>query len=226
MLHIIQNSYFFGLSITFACWATAVWICSKKNHVLLNPLLVGSILLTFLIVIFKIPLDVYTQSTTSISNMVGPLTTILAFNIYKQQQVLKENFVVVVVSCTVGCLVSVASTLAIGYMMMANNVIIQSLISKNVTTAIAISISENRGGIVGITVASVMVAGLIGAILSPLLVKVFGIKEPVAQGLAIGATSHALGTSRAITMGEIQGAMSSISLCVSGIVTAIIVIFI
>ncbi|OON90801.1 MAG: hypothetical protein ATN32_03200 [Candidatus Epulonipiscium fishelsonii] len=226
MLHIIQNSYFFGLSLTFGCWAIAVWICSKKNHVLLNPLLIGSILLISLIMIFNIPINMYIESTTSISKMVGPLTIVLAFNIYKQRQVLKENFIVVLVSCTVGCIVSVVSTLLIGYMLITNNILIQSLIPKNVTTAIAISISESRGGLAGITVAAVMIAGLMGAIFSPLLVKVFGIKEPVAQGLAIGTMSHALGTSRAITMGEIQGAMSSIALCVSGIITAIIVVFI
>ena len=110
-------------------------------------------------------------------------------------------------------------------LMAVNSVITASLFPKSVTTAIAVAISENRGGVAGITTAAVLIAGTTGALCAPMFAKVFRVKNPVAEGVAIGACSHALGTTKALEIGELQGAMSSIAICICGIMTSVFVMF-
>ena len=124
-----------------------------------------------------------------------------------------------------GSLTSIAVVLALCWFFETEDMFTVSMIPKSITTAIAVGISESGGGIQGITAASVVVTGVEGAILAPLFAKLFHITDPVAEGVAIGACSHAVGTSKALEIGPLQGAMSSVSLCVCGIITSILVLF-
>lgn len=153
------------------------------------------------------------------------MTAVLALNIYRQRQLLKEYFFPVLAGCFTGCLTSLGSILLLCKLLSVDSVIASSLLPKSVTTAIAVAISDSNGGIQGITVTAVLVAGVIGAIFAPLFAKLFRVTDPVAEGVAIGACSHALGTSKAMEIGALQGAMSSIALCVCGIMTSIIIMF-
>ena len=124
-----------------------------------------------------------------------------------------------------GSLTSVGSILALCHVFHVDEALTASLMPKSVTTAIAMGIAESHGGVAGIAAAAVMVAGITGAVFAPLFARLFHITEPVAEGLAIGACSHALGTTRAIEIGSVQGAMNSIAICVCGIITSVLALF-
>lgn len=215
---------FFGLALTMICWLVGVKISQKTKLLICNPLLISSLIIVALLTAFDIPFKVFNLGGSFISMMLGPATAVLALNVYNQREVLHENFLPVVVGCFAGCLASIGSVLGLCEFFAVEQVFSSSMLPKSVTTAIALGISESGGGIPGITAAAVIVTGIEGAILAPWLAKLFHITNPVAEGVAIGACSHALGTSKALEIGKVQGAMSSISLCVCGIVTTALAI--
>ena len=143
----------------------------------------------------------------------------------KSWDILKKHFLPVLAGCLAGSAASVGSILLLCRLFHVDEALTASLMPKSVTTAIAMGIAESRGGVAGIAAAAVMVAGLTGAVFAPLFAKLFRITDPVAEGLAIGACSHALGTTRAMEIGQVQGAMSSIAICVCGIMTSILALF-
>lgn len=224
MTDAILNSPFFGLALTCAAWCVGLWVQKKTGRILCNPLLIAAALIILLLLAFQIPYSSYQAGGDLISMMLGPVTAVLALNIYNQRKLLKEYFLPVVVGCLVGVLTSVGSILLLCKLLLVEDSIAASLMPKSVTTAIAMAVAESRGGIPGITAAAVMVAGLTGAIFAPLFAKLFRITDPVAEGVAIGACSHALGTSKALEIGSLQGAMN-IALCICGIITSVLVLF-
>ena len=225
MMNLIITSPFFGVFFTIICWSFGRWVQQKTGCFLLNGLLVAAAVGIVVLVIFDIPYEIYYESASVIQDMLAPATAILAMNIYRQRHILKEYFIPVLVGCLAGSLTSLLSILGLCKLMSMDSVITASLLPKSVTTAIAVSIAESNGGIGGIAVAGVVIAGLMGTIFSPIFAKMFKITDPVAEGLGIGACSHALGTTKALERGEIQGAMSSIALCVCGIMTSILSLF-
>ena len=225
MLDALTGSPLFGLTLSAAAWCVGLWLQKKTKFFLCNPLLIASALLIVCLAAFDIPYERYAQGGDFIKLMLGPVTAVLALNIYNQRATLKENFLPVLAGCLAGCLTSVGSTLALCRLFHVDEALTASLMPKSVTTAIAMGIAESHGGVAGIAAAAVMVAGITGAVFAPLFAKLFHIAEPVAEGLAIGACSHALGTTRAIEIGPVQGAMSSIAICVCGIITSILALF-
>lgn len=176
-------------------------------------------------VVFRIPLENYNAGGDIIKMLLAPATAVLALNVYQQRAVLKRYFWPVVLGCFMGSLVSVLAVLLLCRMFQTEASLVNSLLPKSVTTAIAVSISESAGGLPGLTAASVCVTGIEGAMLAPLFAKLFHVTDPVAEGVAIGACSHAVGTSKALEIGPLQGAMSSIALCVCGIITSVLAMF-
>lgn len=225
MIHAMLYSPFFGLTTSLVAWCIGVKIQKKTGLILCNPLVIASVLILIGMNLFHIPLECYEAGGEMIQLMLGPVTAILALNIYQQRTVLKEYFVPVVAGCFVGSVTSIASVYLLCNLFGLDEALTASLIPKSVTTAIALGIAESRGGIQGIAAAGVIVAGVCGAIFAPLFAKLFHITEPVAEGLAIGASSHALGTTKAMEIGSVQGAMSSIAICVCGIMTSVLVLF-
>ena len=225
MRDILFSSPFFGIMLTCAAWSVAQWIQKRTGCFLLNPLAVAVALILSVLAALRVPYEDYQQGGDVLSLLLGPVTAVLALNIYRQRQLLKEYFFPVLAGCFTGCLTSLGSILLLCKLLSVDSVIASSLLPKSVTTAIAVAISDSNGGIQGITVTAVLVAGVIGAIFAPLFAKLFHVTDPVAEGVAIGACSHALGTSKAMEIGALQGAMSSIALCVCGIMTSIIIMF-
>lgn len=219
------STAFFGLALTLLCWCLAVRIQKRTGLLVCNPVLVGSLLVIAVLVIFHIPLERYAVGGDLIKLMLAPATAVLALNVYRQRAVLKRWFWPVVLGCLAGSLASVLCVLLLCRLFRSDAVLLNSLLPKSVTTAIAVSIAENSGGLPGLTAASVCVTGIQGAMLAPLFAKLFCVTDPVAEGVAIGACSHAVGTSKAIEIGPLQGAMSSVSLCVCGIITSVICAF-
>ena len=222
MIDTLTATPFFGLGLSLLCWILAVKFQKKTGLLVCNPVLVSSLLVILVLVVFRIPLANYNLGGDIIKMLLSPATAVLALNIYQQRRVLKEHFWPVVLGCLVGSLASILVVQLMCRMFQTESSLLNSLLPKSVTTAIAVSISESNGGLPGLTAAAVCVTGIEGAMLAPFFAKIFHITDPVAEGVAIGACSHAVGTSKALEIGPLQGAMSSIALCVCGIITSLI----
>ena len=225
MIEAFLSSPFFGLTLTCGAWCAGLWVQKKTGLILCNPLLVSTVLIILLLVSLKIPYESYALGGDLLVLMQTPVTVMLALNVYQQRSLLGEYFLPVVAGCLAGSLASIASVLLLSWLMGLDGVITASLLPKSVTTAIAIAISESRGGIPGLTVTAVLIAGVTGAMFAPLFARLFHITDPVAEGTAIGACSHGLGTAKAMEIGKIQAAMSSIAICVCGIITSVLALF-
>jgi len=223
MLDALLGSPFFGLTLTAAAWALGCRVQKKFKRI--APILTATVLVIAFLVIFRIPYAGYAAGAEPIRTMLGPVTAVLALNIYRQREILKEYFFAVLVGCFAGSLSSICSVLLLCHLFQMEDVLTISLLPKSVTAAIALSIVDSRGGIAGVTAAAGMITGMLGAVLVPQFAKLFHITDPVAEGLAIGSCSHALGTTKAMEIGKIQGAMSSIAICVCGIITSVLVLF-
>ena len=173
-------------------------------------MLIATIVVVAVLAVFQIPYADYLQGSSMLTLMLSPVTAVLALNVYNQRRLLGEYFLPVIVGCLVGTLTSVGSVLLLCKVMSVDSAMTSALLPKSVTTAIAIAISENLGGIPGVTAAAVVIAGVVGAIFAPAFAKLFHVTDPVAEGVAIGACSHALGTAKALEIGTLQGAMSSV----------------
>ncbi|RHR06110.1 LrgB family protein [Pseudoflavonifractor sp. AF19-9AC] len=225
MAEAMLSSPFFGLVLTCVAWCIGCWVQKRTGIFLLNPLVIAVAIILAVLVALDIPYSTYQLGGDMISLMLGPVTAVLALNIYHQRTLLREYFWPVVIGCLAGTLTSVGSILLLCRLLVLDSSIAASLMPKSVTTAIAVAISDAGGGIQSITVAAVLIAGAVGAIFAPLFAKLFRVTDPVAEGVAIGACSHALGTSKAMEIGQLQGAMSSISICICGILTSLLALF-
>lgn len=213
-----------SLSLTVGVFAGAVWLNKKTKSPLLNPLLVSVAVIMAILVAFNIPLESYESGSRLIAAMLGPATAVLAFSIYQQRKVLQSNFLPILAGCLVESIVSMVSAYALCKALGLGEQVALSTLPKSTTAPIALSITGELGGTASITMAAVMTTGVMGAIFSPMLANLFRIKNKVAQGVAIGTCSHAIGTAKALEMGELEGAMSGVAIAVSGLLTCFIVI--
>lgn len=226
MSEFIVQSTFFGVVLSFFAYMLFYVIkekCKIKTP-LFNPLLLSSTLIIVLLSVTGIEFEDFNRyAEGTLTYWLTPVTICLAIPLYRRVKELKNNLPAILISIFFGCLGHVFVLVGIGACVKLSPVLLHSVMPKSVTTAIALALSEKIGGIPAVTVACLTVAGMSGAVLGPTLLKWFKIKEPVAQGLAIGTASHAVGTSKAMELGEIQGAMSSLAIVVTGILTVIVV---
>lgn len=215
------NSPFFGVALSVLAFWVGVKIQKKTGLVVCNPLLIGVILVIGLLLALGIPYENYDQGGSLINLFLSPATACLAVAIYSKVQLLKENWLPILVGCVVGSLVSMGSILGLCRLFGLDDAMTASLLPKSVTTPIAVSVAQAHGGIPSITVVAVILTGILGSILAPLLIRLFRVKDPIAEGLAIGACSHAVGTSKALELGETEGAMSGLAIGVCGLVTVL-----
>lgn len=215
------NSPFFGVALSVLAFWIGVKIQKKTGLVVCNPLLIGVILVIGLLLTLGIPYEYYDQGGSLINLFLSPATACLAVAIYSKVQLLKENWLPILVGCVVGSLVSMGSILGLCRLFGLDEAMTASLLPKSVTTPIAVSVAQAHGGIPSITVVAVILTGILGSILAPLLIRLFRVKDPIAAGLAIGACSHAVGTSKALELGETEGAMSGLAIGVCGLVTVL-----
>ena len=152
----------------------------------------------------------------------SPATAVLALTVYRQRKLVRRHIIAIAAGTVAGCVTSITTVYAMCRLLSLDGIVTASLLPKSITTPMAIAVSQSLGGIGPLTVLAVIFTGILGSILAPLLTRVFRIRDEVVQGIAIGASSHAVGTGKAIEMGEIQGAMSSISLVISGILTVLV----
>ncbi len=215
----------FGVFLTVAAFAIGRKLNERLKSPLANPIVIATAICYGVLQIFNIPVKSYMVGGAFVEMFLLPVTAILGLAVYRQREVLKRDFFPIVIGCFVGSLTSILSTLVLGKLFHLEEQVTASLVPKSVTTAIAIDLSEQLGGLKGITIMAVIVCGVCGAVFHPVLIKLFKLENKVARGVAIGTTSHSAGTTSAIQMGEIEGAISGVSIGVAGICAVIIALF-
>lgn len=218
-------SPFFGIVLTVLAFWIGVKIQKKTGIVFCNPLLIAIILVIGVLIICKIPYEAYNQGGSIINMFLAPATACLAVSIYNRLELLKKYYLPILVGCTCGSIASMGCVFGMCKLFGLDEQITYALLPKSVTTPIALSIAETHGGLIPITVIAVILTGILGSVTAPYLIKFFRVKDPVASGVAIGACSHAIGTSKAVEIGETEGAMSGLAIGICGIITVIISLF-
>lgn len=218
-MNIFTNNMFFGIFISLIAFEIGLFIYKKTKFPLFNPLLIAAILVIGFLAIFDIDFDTYNKGGQFINIFLGPATIVLAVPLYKNLPLLKKNFLPIFTGILVGSLVSILSVVSIAVFMGLDKTITVSLMAKSVTTPIGIEITNSLGGVSSITVLAIVLSGIIGAVVGPTIFKVLKISNPIAKGVSLGTASHAVGTSKALEIGETEGAMSSLSIGVAGIIT-------
>ncbi|MGE4453383.1 MAG: LrgB family protein [Sphaerochaeta sp.] len=218
----IFSSPLFGITLSIIAFQAGVLVNKKLKNPLANPLVIAMLIIIAVLLLFDIPLDSYEEGSSFIYMFLTPVTAVLALSIYRQRTVLKQAFFPVFFGTLAGSLAALSSIVVTSQVLGLDQKILASLLSKSVTTPIAIALTEQFGGLPALTIASTLISGVAGNLMAPVLAKLFGIKDPVAHGVGIGACSHALGTSKALEIGDVQGAMSSISLSLSALWTVLL----
>lgn len=213
------HSPVFGIGISLLTFYAGTLLYKKINSPLLNPLVLSMLMIIALLLSFHISFEDYNRGGQFISFFLGPATVILAVPLYKKISLLKENALPIIAGISVGSATGIASIILMCKMFGLDELVSVSMIPKSVTTPIGIEISSQLGGLPSITVAAIVFTGIAGVLLGPMVCKLFGIDNEVAVGVAIGTSSHALGTTKAVELGETQGAMSGLAIGIAGLVT-------
>ena len=221
MNNFLQNSVFFGVFISIITYEIGVLIKKKLKIAIFNPLLISMALIIIFLLIFHVDYDTYESGAKYLSYFLTPATVALAVPLYEQIEPLKKNWKAILAGIFAGAMTSALCVLVLSLIFKLSHKQYVTLLPKSITTAIGMGLSEELGGIVTITVAVIIVTGVIGNMFAENICKLFHISDPVAKGVGIGSASHAMGTSKAMEMGEIEGAMSSLSIAVSGLLTVV-----
>lgn len=220
-LNEVLYSPYFGVVLSIFMYQVGIIISRKIQNPIANPLLIAVILIIAFLKLFDIPMEAFSKGGDLINLFLAPATAALAVPIYKNLQILKANLKPILAGTIVGSFASMAVIFGLCKLFGLDNTLTASLLSKSVTTPIAMGVTEQLGGIVPIGIAAVIFTGITGSIIAPFMVKLFRVEDPVAQGVGIGTCSHAVGTTRAIAMGELQGAMSGIAMGLAGFFTVL-----
>ena len=217
-----EESLFAGVALSLVAYGLGMLLKKKFKLGIFNPLLI-SIVITILVIIFgKVDYEVYSEGAKYLSWLLTPATVCLAIPLYEQWSLLKENKKAVMVGLVAGTITSLTTVFVLALICGLSHEEYVTLLPKSITTAIGMGVSDELGGYVTITVAVIIITGVLGNMLGETVCKVFKITEPISKGLALGASSHAIGTAKAMEMGEIEGAMSSLAIAVSGLLTVVL----
>ena len=221
MADFLQNSLFFGVSISIGAYGIGCVLKKKYKIALFNPLLISIILTIGFIQFMHVSYGDYYEGAKYLSYLLTPATVALAIPLYEKLELLKKEWKAILIGISSGVLTSLACVCGLAAIFGLSHEEYVTLLPKSITTAIGMGISEELGGYVTLTVAVIVITGILGNVLAESLCKLFHITEPIAKGIAIGSSSHAMGTAKAMEMGEIEGAMSSLSIAVAGVLTVI-----
>ncbi len=217
-----QNSLFAGVTLSLIAYMAGMALKKKFKLGIFNPLLISIIFTIIVLIAAGVDYDVYNAGAAYLSWFLTPATVCLAIPLYEQWQLLKDNFMAVFFGILSGVLTSLGSVFVLCRLMGLSHEDYVTLLPKSITTAIGMGVSEELGGYVTITVAVIVVTGVLGNILGEFVCKIFRITEPISKGLSFGCSAHAIGTAKAMEIGEVEGAMSSLSIAVAGIMTVIL----
>lgn len=221
MMEFVNAAQYFGIALTLLMFMAAVYINRRMPGALTTPLFLATIFVVIFLTAFDIPYEAYNKGAQYITYFLVPVTVCFAVPMYRQMPLLKKHALAILLAMAIGVASSVFAVCLICIFLGLGDIVARSLAAISVTTAIAIGITEKLGGVVALTVSSVIVTGILGASVSDLVCRKFGLTNPIARGLAIGNASHAAGTTKAMEMGPVEGAMSSLAIVISGLMTAV-----
>lgn len=221
MKDILFSSVFFGVFVSLFGYELGVLLKKKLKWAILNPLLIAIIFVIVVLRLLKIDYQTYYDGAQYLSYLLTPATVCLAVPLYEQLTVLKRHWKAILAGVVSGVLSSLTSILILARLFSLSHEQYVTLLPKSITTAIGMGVSEELGGIVTVTVAVIIITGILGNIIAEAVCKLFKIEEPIAKGLAMGTAAHAIGTVKAMEIGEVEGAMSSLAIAVSGLLTVV-----
>lgn len=226
MTDFLQSVPLLSLVLTMGAYQIGLFCQKKWRSPVFNPILIAVLLVIGVLLVTGIPNETYQQDMKVISWLLTPATVCLALPMYEQVKVLRKRLPAILVGVAAGTVTSLVFILLTCKLFAMDNAFTVSLLPKSITTAMGMVLSENAGGMGSLTAAAIIVTGILGSLAGTVLCKLFKITDPVAQGVAFGTASHVVGTSRATELGALQGAVSSLSLAVAGILTAILFPFV
>ncbi len=218
-----RESLYFGVVVSLLTFWFGTWLKKKLGWAILNPILVSVTMIIFLLKLLSIDYPAYNEGAKYISYLLTPATVCLAIPLYRQLSLLRQNLAAVAVAIFSGVIASAASIFALCLLFKLDHIYYVTLLPKSITTAIGMGVSEEAGGIVTLTVVCIIVTGILGNIIGEGIFKLLHLDNPIARGLALGTSAHAVGTAKALELGEIEGAMSSLSVAVAGLMTVVVV---
>lgn len=222
MNELLKNCLFFGVLLSIGSYELGIWIHKKFKLAVFNPLLLSIAAVILFLVLFQVRYETYAYGAEYLSYFLTPATVCLAVPLYEQVELLKKNVAAILAGIFAGALTSACCVLLLSVLFHLSHQEYVTLLPKSITTAIGMGVSEELGGIVTITVAVIIITGVIGNVTAETVCRLLRIQDPLAKGIAIGSAAHAVGTAKAMEMGEIEGAMSSLSIAVSGVITVLL----
>ena len=222
MKDLLQNSVFLGVLLSIGAYAIGMLLKRKTGWSILNPLLVSIVLIIAFLLVTGLPYQTYSEGADIISYMLTPVTICLAVPLYQQVELLKKNYKAVLAGILSGVISSMITILVLALLFGFDHASYVTFLPKSITTAIGMGVSQELGGYVSVTVVVIVLTGVIGNVIADRVLGFLHIEEPIAKGVAIGSASHAIGTARAMEMGQVEGAMSGLSIVVSGIMTVLV----
>lgn len=221
MIEFLENSLFFGAFVSLAAYEAGLLLKKKFRLAILNPLLIAIVCVMGFLNVANVAYDTYNEGAKYLSYLLTPATVALAVPLYQQLALLKKNFRAVAFGIVSGVLASLVSVLLLSILFRLSHEQYVTLLPKSITTAIGMGVSQELGGISTITVAVIIITGILGNVIAESVYRLFRIEEPVAKGLALGTSAHAIGTAKAMELGEVEGAMSSLAIAVAGLLTVL-----
>lgn len=218
----LLTSVYLGVLLTLGTYGIGMWLRKLTGWGIFNPLLVATLLSIAFLCICDIPYGTYARGADAISYLLTPATICLAVPLYEQMEHLKRNSRAVATGVTAGVLSSMLTILLLVLLLNMDHKAYVTMLPKSITTAIGMTISEELGGNTPVTIMIIVITGIVGNIMSERFLKIIRIKEPIAKGIAIGSASHVIGTAKAMEMGQTEGAMSSLAIVTSGIITVVV----
>ncbi len=222
LLDFINSSAVWGTLLTLAAFALGTVINRQTGKAFFNPLLLGSIFVIIFLSVLHIPYTEYKASAAPVNYLLLPATVSLAIPLYEKLELLKKNALAILAGIAAGTLVSLGSAWMLAVLLKMEKTQYITILPKSVTTAISMDVSAELGGIAALTGAIVILTGIVGNLLAENICGWFHIADPIAKGIGIGTSSHAIGTSKALEMGEVEGAMSGLAIAVAGVLTAVL----
>ena len=219
MKDFLTESVFFGVMLSLAAYGVGVFLKKKTKMGIFNPLLISIIITIIVLIVADIDYDIYYDGAKYISYLLTPATVSLAIPLYIQIEKLKKNWKAIIIGISSGVITSIFTIFGFSLMLHFNHKEYVTFLPKSITTAIGMGVSEELGVFTAVTVSVIILTGVIGNVIAELVFKIFRIKDPIARGIALGTSSHAIGTAKAMELGELEGAMSSLSIVVAGIIT-------
>lgn len=223
MKEFITNSSYCGLLLTIALFMAFTLLKRKFKFAILNPILLSSAAIIIFLIVFQMDYTTYEKSVSYISYLLTPATICLAIPLYENIKILKHNALAIFSGILAGIFSNILFIALIGVLFRLNQTQFFTLVPKSITTAIGMGISEELGGIVSITVAVIILTGVFSNIIADFVFRLFRIQDPIAKGIALGTSGHAIGTAKATELGETEGAMSGLAIATAGLISVLII---